>query len=152
VGAVLRQQLAANPANAPVLAPAMAAIDRLEAGRRVDTATMPAPLLALFRPQVQDFLISEFSYDPAKLIAAYKGPVLIVQGIKDIQVSVTDAQALKAAKPAATLVLLPNVNHVLKEVDGDSRPANVATYADPSLPLAPGIVEPIAKFIRQSQP
>jgi uncharacterized protein YhdP len=34
-------------------------------------------------------------------------------------------------------VLLPGVNHVLKTVEGDSRGANIATYADPNLPIAP---------------
>jgi pimeloyl-ACP methyl ester carboxylesterase len=152
MGEVLRRQLRANPANAPLLDQAMAAIDSLEAGKRVDGAGMNPVLLALFRPQVQGFLISEFSYDPRKLVAAYKGPVLIVQGDHDLQVSVDDAKALKAADPGAVLSVLPNVNHVLKIVAGDSPGANVAAYADPSLPLAPGVTEAIAKFVRQSQP
>ncbi|MFX8824841.1 hypothetical protein ABTM64_20000, partial [Acinetobacter baumannii] len=38
LGAVLRAQLRANPANAPMLDAAMPAIEALEAGRRVDTA------------------------------------------------------------------------------------------------------------------
>ena len=66
---VIRDQLRANPANAPVLPEAMAALDALEAGKRVDTTNMNPALLPLFRPQVQDFEISLFSYDPAALIA-----------------------------------------------------------------------------------
>jgi len=91
-GEVIRAQLRANPANAPLLAPGEAAIDQLEAGKRVDGATLPAPLQPLFRDNVQGFLIEAFSYDPAKLAGAIKLPVLILQGDKDLQVAVTDAE------------------------------------------------------------
>jgi pimeloyl-ACP methyl ester carboxylesterase len=144
---VIRDQLRANPANAPVLSEALAALDALEAGKRVDTTNMNPALLPLFRPQVQGAVISLFSYDPAALIAKVRLPVLIVQGERDIQVSVADAKRLAAAHPAAKLVLLPDVNHVLKTVASDDRNANFATYADPALPLAPGVVEAIAGFV-----
>jgi pimeloyl-ACP methyl ester carboxylesterase len=147
---IIRSQLRANPANAPLLDQAMKAIDSLEAGKRVDITNMNPALLPLFRPQVQGFLIDQFSYDPAKLIASYAGPVLIVQGENDIQVAPEDAQLLKAANPRAKLVLLPGVNHVLKQVSSDDRGANVATYADRSLPLAGTVAEPIAAFILQA--
>jgi uncharacterized protein len=147
LGEVLRTQLRANPANAPILPQAMTAIAALEAGRRVDVAGMHPALMPLFAPQVQGFLINAFSYDPAKLIAAVTKPVVIVQGRRDMQVGVDDAERLKDAAPKAELVLLPDVNHVLKTVTSDNPRANAATYADPSLPLAPGITEAIAKFI-----
>ena len=57
-----------------------------------------------------------FSYDPAQLIAGFHKPVLIVQGERDLQVSVADAKRLKQAAPAAKLVLLPDTNHVFKTV------------------------------------
>jgi pimeloyl-ACP methyl ester carboxylesterase len=147
LGEVLRMQLRANPANAPVLAQAMSAIDTLEAGRRVDVTSMNPALLPLFAPQVQGFLINVFSYDPAKLIAAVSKPVLILQGERDIQVSVADAERLKQAAPQAKLVLLPDTNHVLKTVTTDDRRANGVTYADPSLPLAPGVLDAVANFV-----
>ncbi len=147
LGEVLRTQLRANPANAPILPQAMTAIEALEAGRRVDVAGMHPGLMPLFAPQVQGFLINAFSYDPAKLIATVTKPVVIVQGRRDMQVGVDDAERLKDAAPKAELVLLPDVNHVLKTVTSDNPRANAATYADPSLPLAPGVVEAIAKFI-----
>jgi uncharacterized protein len=88
-------------------------------------------------------MISVFSYDSAQLIAAYTKPVLILQGLRDIQVREADAQLLKKADPTATLVLLPDVNHVLKSVSSDDLRANFATYGNASLPLAPGVVEAI---------
>jgi hypothetical protein len=147
LGEVIRDQLRANPANAPILPQAMPALDSLEAGKRVDTANMHPALLPLFAPQVQGFLMSLLSYNPAALIAKVHLPVLIVQGERDLQVSVADARRLAAADPAAKLVLLPDVNHVLKAVASDERNANFATYADPSLPLAPGVVAAVAGFV-----
>ena len=96
---------------------------------------------------MQGFLINAFSYDPAKLIAAVSKPVLIMQGKRDIQVGVADAERLKLAAPKAELVLLPDANHVLKAVAGDDKRANIATYADPTLPLAPGVVDAISTFV-----
>jgi pimeloyl-ACP methyl ester carboxylesterase len=146
---ILREQLGANPANAPLLDQAFAAIDALQAGNKVDAANLPAALQPLFRPQVQAFLIDEFSYDPAQLLADYRKPVLILQGQRDIQVGEQDARRLQEANGKATLVLLPDVNHVLKTVSSADRAANVATYSDPAFPLAPKIVDSIGNFIRQ---
>jgi fermentation-respiration switch protein FrsA (DUF1100 family) len=85
--------------------------------------------------------------DPSQLIASVHTPILILQGERDIQVSAEDAQRLKAANPAARLVLLPDTNHVLKTVASDDRGANIATYADPGLPLGAAVVSSIADFI-----
>ncbi len=146
-GDVLAQQLKDNPANAPILAEALAALAKLEAGRRVDVSGMNPALMPLFRPSVQDYLIDLMAQDPVKLVAAYRGPVLVLQGTTDLQVSVEDARMLAHARPGVELVLLPGVNHVLKLAPAD-RIANMATYADPSLPLAPGVAEAIAAFIK----
>jgi pimeloyl-ACP methyl ester carboxylesterase len=146
-GDVLRAQLKANPANAPIVPQALAAIDTLEAGHDVDTTGMNPGLLPLFGAPVQPLVRALLSYDPAALLKAYKGPALIVQGTTDLQIGLVDAERLKAAKPDAALVTLDGVNHVLK-VAPASRPANIATYADPSLPLAPGVAEAIADFLK----
>jgi pimeloyl-ACP methyl ester carboxylesterase len=146
---VIREQLRANAANAPLLASAMAAIDKLEKGEHVDVTGMNPALLRLFAPQVQDFLIDDFRRDPAKLAASLKVPVLIVQGERDLQVSVADAKALAAAQPKAKLVLIPAMNHVLKDVASDERSANVATYADSSLPIDSTLVDAIVSFVKR---
>ena len=149
LGEVIRSQLRANPANAALLPPGEAAIDQLEAGKRVPAAGLPAPLQPLFNDRVQGYLIDMFAHDPAKLIAAVKLPVLIVQGDKDIQVAVADAELLKKAQPAATLTLVPGINHVLKPVAGDDRAANVATYGNADLPIASAVPDTIAAFVRK---
>ena len=147
IGTVIREQLRANPANAPLLDQAMGALDSLEAGRRVSTEGMNPALMPLFAPAVQDYLINLLSYDPARLAQTVRLPVLIVQGQRDLQVTEVDARRLAEANPAARLVLIPNANHVLKRVAADDRAANFATYGDASLPLAPGIVDAVAEFV-----
>jgi hypothetical protein len=40
------------------------------------------------------------------------------------------------------------MNHVLKDVASDDRAANLATYADPSLPVDQSLVDGIAAFVK----
>jgi len=144
IGAVLREQLAPTPE--PFLGQALAILAELEAGRPV--ADVPPQLAGLFRPSVQPYMISWLPLDPAAMVAAYDGPVMIGHGTTDIQVGVADAQALAAARPDATLKIWDGVNHLLKIAPAD-RAANAATYGNPDLPLAPGVVEDVAGFILQ---
>ncbi|MFK0298483.1 alpha/beta hydrolase [Brevundimonas sp. NPDC090276] len=145
-GAVLREQLASLPE--PLKSQADVALTELEAGRTV--ANPPPELAALFRPSVQPYLISWLALDPARLAAAYDGPILVGQGTTDLQVSIADAEAIKAAQPRATLVVWDGVNHVLKAAPVD-RAANAATYMDPALPLAPGVAEAVADFVLKTR-
>lgn len=122
-------------------------IESLNEGHTVES--VPDSLRALFRPSVQPYLISWFKYDPAREIAKLKMPVLILQGTTDIQIRVDDAKRLAKANPAAKLVLVDGMNHVLKEVPAD-RQKQVASYGDPSLPVAPQVVDEIAALVKQA--
>jgi pimeloyl-ACP methyl ester carboxylesterase len=146
LGDVLREQFRSNPALAPILNQAEAAIAAFEQGKPVDLAASPG-LAPIFPPQIHGFLRSLLSYDPAELISHVGKPILILQGDKDIQVGVVDARRLKLGSPGAELVLLRNTNHVLKTVESDDRQVNIATYINPDLPLAPGVVSAIAGFV-----
>lgn len=145
LGDILRDQLK------PKLPPALAGENErilvaLEQGKEV--ADVPQELMMLYRPSVQPYLISSFKVDPRKAIAALKMPVLVVQGTTDIQVAVKEAQALSAAAPAAKLVIIEGMNHVLKMVP--AVPARqMASYTDASLPLAPQLSEAVATFVKQ---
>lgn len=141
-GVVIREQLAAAPE--PLKTQAFDILSELEHGRAVPE--VPAPLLALFRPSVQPYAMSWLPLDPAALIATYTGPVMIGQGANDFQVNMTDAEALKAARPDATLTTFEGVNHMLKVAPAD-RAGNMATYSNPALPLAPGVAEAVGGFI-----
>lgn len=150
LGQVVRQQLQSNPANAPFLDNAMWILDSLEAGDRVDAARIDPALMPLCRPQVQRLLMSELTVDPAALLAGYTNPVLIVQGSRDIQVAVHDAERLKHANPRAEMALIADANHFLKPVRTTDRDENLAAYSAPDLPLAEGVVDAISAFVRGS--
>jgi len=133
----------------PLKQQAFDTVAALEKGQAV--AAPPPQLMALFRPSVQPYLISWLPLDPAALLSRIKRPVLILQGDTDLQVSVEDARLLAAAKPDAKLVILPGVNHILKLAPAE-RAANLATYTDPALPLAPGVVDMVANFVQGHSP
>lgn len=147
LGEVLRGQLKANPENEMLLKQALQIIDALENRRRVDIMNMHPALQQLFNPTVQGFLINAFSYNLAHLISNISRPVLVLQGQRDLQVEETDVRLLKAANPQSSLVILPSMDHVMKEVASDDRKANIASYADPALPLAPGLIDSIEHFL-----
>lgn len=146
---VIRDQLSSNAAFAPELDSAFTALQSLEHEQHVDPTNFDPTLQKLFAPQVQDFLIDMFRQDPAKLAGSLKVPLLIVQGERDMQVSIADARMLAAAQPKAKLVLIPAMNHVLKDVGSDDRAANLATYTDASLPVDSGLVDAIVKFLKR---
>lgn len=152
MGEVLRGQLYANPENEVLLKQALPIIDALEHRRRVDISNMHPALQNLFNPGVQGFLINAFSYNPGQLISRISKPVLVLQGLRDLQVEETDARLLKAANPQASLIILPDMNHVMKEVTSDDSKANIASYADPALPLAPGLIDSIEHFLIHNSP
>ncbi|WP_017939293.1 alpha/beta hydrolase family protein [Zestomonas thermotolerans] len=142
---VLREQLRSRLPPL-LLAQSEALIASLQAGRTVDR--VPVELEVLFRPSVQPYLISLFRNDPAAAFARLRIPALIVQGNHDIQVSVADAEALKAARPDAELLLIPGMNHVLRIVPADLR-KQLASYDQPELPLARQLIDGILDFLRR---
>jgi pimeloyl-ACP methyl ester carboxylesterase len=146
LGDVIREQLRRNPNNAPVLAEALHDLDELEAGRRVPGEGMNPALMAIFRPSVQPFMMSMLAVDPPALARAYPGPILIVGGTTDMQTTVADARLLAGARPGIALRLIEGMNHVLKIAPADFA-GNYATYANPDLPLAPGLADAVAGFI-----
>jgi uncharacterized protein len=151
-GQVLREQLQANPANAPLLKQAFKAIDRLEQGKRVKVDKMAQPLQALFAPSVQGFLIDLFGHDPARMAAALPLPLLVVTGGKDLQVGAAEGAALQAARPDAQGAVVLSMNHVLKDIAGDDRQSNLAAYGDPSLPISEALVATIGSFMLEKGP
>jgi uncharacterized protein len=120
----------------------------LEQGRT--TADVPPALASLYRPSVQPYLISWFRYTPAEEIKRVPGRVLIAQGTTDIQVSVNEAHALKQARPDAALAIIDGMNHVLKLVPHNSAQQS-ASYSDPTLPVAPRLVEHVADLVASVQ-
>ena len=109
-------------------------------------ADVPESLYSLFRPSVQPYMISWLQYDPAEVLKKLDVRTLIVQGKNDLQVKTADAERLSTAKPTAETVYFDSMNHVLKDSPTDQA-GNMATYANPTLPLAEGLVDSISAFI-----
>ena len=121
------------------------ALDSMRAGYTVhpENATLKTQLSLKNQPG----LISWMKYDPAVEIKQYNGPVLIINGKHDIQVPVGEAELLKAARPDAKLALFDTMSHILKNAPADQT-ENFKTYADPTLPLTPGLAGTIARFVK----
>lgn len=140
---ILKEQLAAQPAM--VKDSSYPIIDSLVLGKTVQN--VPKMLFALFRPSVQPYMISWFHYDPQTEIKNLTVPVLILQGTNDLQVTVDDANLLSKSHPKAQLVLIKNMNHVFRIVEGD-RKANLATYITAD-PISTELITTIATFVNR---
>jgi pimeloyl-ACP methyl ester carboxylesterase len=147
---VLRDQLRPQLSSPPELWKASETIlAAVEAGRTSEP--VPPVLASLYRIQIQPYLISWFAYTPSVEFARLAAPSLIIQGTTDLQVTVAEAEVLKAARPDATLRIIDGMNHVLKAAPLD-RVANIATYTDPAPPLVAELPAAIAPFIHGVRP
>ncbi len=140
---LITSQLSAQLSGEP-LAKAVAALESLRAGRTVDE--VPAGLESLLRPSVQPYLISWFRYDPARQIEGLSMPLLLLYGSTDLQVPVSEGERLAARNREARLVVIDGMNHILK-VAGGGMAEQMASYSDPSLPLAPELMPAIVDFM-----
>ncbi len=108
----------------------------------------PIMLMSLFRPSVQPYMISWMKYDPAVEINKIKAPVLVIQGKRDLQVQMLEAETLTKARPNAGTAYFDRMTHTLKDTESDDQAANMKTYKDPSLPLTTGLVPAIVRYIK----
>ncbi len=120
-------------------------IDSLKAGKTVEK--VDPNLMSMFRPSIQPYMISWFKYDPSNEIGKLKGDILIVQGTTDLQVKTEEAYLLSKGNPKAELLIIDNMNHVLKESSMDTK-ENMGTYNMPNMPLKAGFLEAIIEFIK----
>ena len=104
-------------------------------------------LFQLFNPQNLPFFESWIKYSPEDEIKKINIPTLIINGTKDLQVSVKEAKALHNANPDTELAIIENMNHVLKNIEKDED--NFKSYSSPDFPLSEELVEVISRFIKQ---
>ena len=142
---ILEKQLQSQPAQ--IQQESAAICKELREGRTVEQ--VPFYLAALYRQSVQPYLISWFAYNPATEIAKLNIPVLIVQGDKDIQISVEEAEKLHAAHPASSLFIIKDMNHVLKQCDTSDAMTQMSIYGNPNLPIKPELISHIVEFIKK---
>ena len=151
LGGILQEQFAASLGDPALVQHSGAAIEALERGQRVDAENLDQAIRPLFADDLQGFLISLFSYDPARLIATLDLPILIVHGQQDLQVPDGDAQRLHRSNPGSELLVIDDVNHLLKSVKIGDRQDNLESYADPDRPISGRVVQAIADFVLQGR-
>ncbi len=110
-------------------------------------ASVNPMLAALFAKQNHQFLRSYFNRDPAVEIQKLNIPVLIINGTKDIQVEVRDAELLKKAKKDSKLLIIENMNHVLKDIVNDSD--NLKSYYSPEYSLSESLIKEMISFLTE---
>jgi fermentation-respiration switch protein FrsA (DUF1100 family) len=86
-------------------------------------------------------------YDPKVEIGKLDMPVLIINGEKDLQVQVSEAEILKNARPDARMIIIPKMNHIFKEIEGSDMD-NAKSYNDYKLPVMPELVDAISGFVK----
>lgn len=121
-----------------------AIIAQLLAGE--EPTDVPQELLALFRPSILPYIKSWLVIDPVEELKKIEVPALVIQGTTDIQVQIEDAKKLAAKSEKIELLIIENMNHVLKDAPIE-RQANILTYMNPKLPLSEGLVEGLSRFI-----
>lgn len=145
IAEVLERQLASAGVSQKLQRISKEITERLERG--VPVPNVPVELAALYQPRVQGYLMSWMPLDPAAELSTVACAVLIVQGSTDLQVFLDDAHQLSAALPAARLVVIEGMNHILKKASED-RAQNFATYENSFLPLDPQLIPVLADFVR----
>lgn len=120
------------------------AFDEMKTNGR--TQNYSSYLESIFRPSVQPFISSWMKYDPAEEISKLKIPVLILIGSNDLQVDVRDAEILKEANPAAKLVILEDMNHIFRKIEGENLD-NTKAYNEPARPLHPELIPTMVEFV-----
>ena len=121
-------------------------LDELSQGRLVLEAS---PSIFL-KPSVQPYLISWMKFNPEIEIKKLTIPILIIQGTNDIQLTVEDAKLLFNAvsnNKKSELVIIKNMNHILKIIDSTDRKENIQSYGDPDLPISTELINSIVKFV-----
>ncbi|MEQ6124782.1 alpha/beta hydrolase [Pseudotenacibaculum sp. MALMAid0570] len=104
-------------------------------------------LTSIFAKQNFPFIRNWMSYNPTEEIKKVTIPTLIINGDKDIQVTVDDAKALHESNSNARLVIIENMNHVLKIIEKDSD--NLPSYYSPDFKLSDKLVKTITEFVKK---
>ena len=120
------------------------AFESLKQGKT--TSNYPPALASIFRVDVQPFIISWMQYSPQELIKSLTIPVLIVNGTKDLQVSVDEAKLLKVASEQAELNIIDQMNHVLFTIEGGQL-ENSKSYNESSRKISEELITTLTGFI-----
>ncbi len=112
------------------------------------TTDYPPALASIFDSSVQEFMMSWMIHDPAAVITKLDIPILLINGTKDLQVSIAEAELLHDASEQSELKLIDNMNHVLFIISGDDQ-ENAKSYNDQSGKISETLVQDIVEFIKR---
>ncbi len=104
-------------------------------------------LLSLFAKPNQPFFASWMELDPLEEIKKVTKPVLLINGDRDLQVPLNDLKQLHQSKPTATMVVIKDMNHVLKTVKNKTE--NYTSYQTPNFIIAKELITTIEKFVKE---
>ncbi|RSK39216.1 alpha/beta hydrolase [Mangrovimonas spongiae] len=111
------------------------------------TSDYPPALASLFNEDLQPFMINWIQYNPQEIIAKLEIPCLIINGTKDLQVSVEEAQLLHQSAKNSTLKIIDNMNHIFFTIKGDTL-ENSKSYNESARSINPEVVKAIVDFIK----
>lgn len=112
------------------------------------TTDYPPALASIFDSSLQEFMMSWMKHDPTAIIKNLEFPILIINGTKDLQVSVAEAQLLHEASDTSELKIIENMNHVLFIIDGDTQ-ENAKSYNDPNGKVSDILIKDIVEFMKK---
>jgi len=145
---ILRKQLHGS-LNIRSRVKANAILDELEAGHLVPEP--PTDMSILFRPSVQEFLISWQRQNPQQMIGRLSCPVAIIQGLNDLQVTEEDARLLAEARSGSSLLLLPGINHLFKPIESSNPIEHQMTLANPDLKFSQEAIDAVVVLTEQAE-
>lgn len=103
-------------------------------------------LMSVFAKQNLAFIKNYAEYNPLEEIKKLTVPSLIINGTKDLQVKIEDAQNLHKALPNSKIMLIKDMNHVLKNIEKDAD--NMNSYYSADFKLSTELITTIVDFLK----
>ncbi|OUR99295.1 alpha/beta hydrolase [Flavobacteriales bacterium 33_180_T64] len=139
---VITQQIAAM--DPTLIEGTKKAFESLKKGKL--TNDYPQALGSIFRADVQPFIMNWMQYNPQDILKSLDIPILIVNGTKDLQVSVDEAKLLKDASEKAELEIIDQMNHVLFIIEGGQL-ENSKSYNESFREISEDLISKVSHFI-----
>lgn len=117
----------------------------LKAGKT--TTDFQMALSSIFNLDVQGFMSNWMQYNPAEEMKKHNIPTLIINGDKDLQVSVDEANLLHKAAQNGVLLIVKKMNHIMVKIEGEQL-ENMKSYNDASLEISPEVEKSMIEFIK----
>ena len=113
------------------------------------TSDFPQALSSIFNLEVQPFMMSWMQYNPQEEISTLETPILIINGTKDLQVSVDEANLLNKANTNSIIKIIDNMNHILVPIEGDTL-ENSKSYNESKRVISEELIQSIIAFIKSN--